>query len=122
LLGGRDLQSWPGGIYHLQILSAIFLFVLLDLQQRLWPSAAIMVYMYAYVSVTVVALLLVYLWFANRAMTRQYPEAHQHAQKMWTDTEMKKVYDEASQGPVDVRPYLPPKQDERRYIVLGGSG
>jgi hypothetical protein len=77
---------------------------------------------YVYVSVTAVVLLLVYLWLANRAMTKQYPEAYQHIQIAWTDTEMKKVYDEAQEGPVDVKPFLPPKQDRRRYIVLGGSG
>lgn len=80
-----------------------------------------MLYLYLYLGLVAFALVFTYLWLANHAMTKEYDEVYKYAQKPWGKDEMKRVYDEAKRGPIDVRAYLPPNQN-RRYIVLGGSG
>ena len=77
--------------------------------------------LYLYLGLVAFALVFSYLWLANHAMTKEYNEVYKYAQKPWGKDEMNEVYDEAKRGPIDVRPFLPPKQN-RRYIVLGGSG
>ena len=75
-----------------------------------------------YVLATVVATgIFAYLWLANYAMTQSLPGAMNHAQKPWTEEEMREAYEEAQKSPIDVRPFLPPRK-KRRYIVVGGSG
>ncbi len=67
------------------------------------------------------ALLLAYLWHANRAVSTAPVEALKLSQKPWTKDEIREEYRRAQRSPTDVTPFLFTKKD-RRYIVTGGSG
>ncbi|KAL3463807.1 hypothetical protein BJX64DRAFT_276229 [Aspergillus heterothallicus] len=62
-----------------------------------------------------------YLYHVNRAMCIVPEEARSLSPRRWTVNEIKAAYKQAVHAPVDVTKCLPPKQD-RRYIVVGGSG
>lgn len=67
------------------------------------------------------AVLALYLWHCNRAISTSPPEAVKLAGKRWTKEEIQEAYKQAQNSPRDVRPYLLEKQN-RRYVVTGGSG
>jgi len=64
---------------------------------------------------------LLYLYHVDRAMLQLPEEARLLSPKRWTLDEIKAAYKKAIEDPIDVSKSLPPKQD-RRYIVVGGSG
>ncbi|KAL2824618.1 hypothetical protein BDW59DRAFT_162272 [Aspergillus cavernicola] len=61
------------------------------------------------------------LYHVNRAMCVVPKEAHDLSPRRWTVNEIKAGYKKAVHAPVDVTESIPPKQN-RRYIVVGGSG
>jgi hypothetical protein len=67
------------------------------------------------------ALLLLYLLNINQAMKEIPEEAQKLSPHRWTRDEVRAMYEKVKKKPVDFTPYIPPKQD-RRYIVIGGSG
>ncbi|GES60735.1 NAD(P)-binding protein [Aspergillus terreus] len=69
----------------------------------------------------IAALAILYLYHVNRGMCAVPAEALALSPRRWTVEEIKAAYDEAARSPVDVSKSLPPKQN-RRYIVVGGSG
>ncbi|OCK83308.1 NAD(P)-binding protein [Lepidopterella palustris CBS 459.81] len=69
-------------------------------------------------SLTVIGL---YLHHVNRGFLITPEEIRSLSPKRWTVEEIKKMSAEYQKSPVDVMKHLPPKQD-RRYIVVGGSG
>ncbi|GFG24518.1 sterol-4-alpha-carboxylate 3-dehydrogenase, decarboxylating [Aspergillus udagawae] len=69
----------------------------------------------------IVALVALYLYHVNRAMTQVPEEARLLSPRRWTVEEIKEAYRKAIESPIDVGKSLPPKQ-HRRYIVVGGSG
>lgn len=69
----------------------------------------------------IAALAILYLYHVNRGMCAVPAEALALSPRRWTVEEIKAAYDEAARSPVDVSKGLPPKQN-RRYIVVGGSG
>ena len=71
--------------------------------------------------VGVLAVLALYIWHCNRAISTSPPEAVKLAGKRWTKEEIQEAYKQAQNSPRDVRPYLLEKQN-RRYVVTGGSG
>ncbi|RAK95105.1 putative 3-beta hydroxysteroid dehydrogenase/isomerase family protein [Aspergillus ibericus CBS 121593] len=66
-------------------------------------------------------LALLYLYHVNRGMKSIPDEVLRITPHRWTPEEIKAAYEEAIRNPIDVRKSLPPKQN-RRYIVVGGSG
>ncbi|RAH82113.1 NAD(P)-binding protein [Aspergillus japonicus CBS 114.51] len=71
--------------------------------------------------VAVSGLTFLYLYHVNRGMTEVPEEVHRLSPRRWTAEEIKSAYEDAIRNPVDVESSLPPKQN-RRYIVIGGSG
>ncbi|KAL3493093.1 hypothetical protein BJX62DRAFT_90594 [Aspergillus germanicus] len=64
---------------------------------------------------------ILYLYHVNRAMCIVPEEARRLSPHRWTVDEIKAAYKQAVHTPVDVTKSLPPRQN-RRYIVVGGSG
>ncbi|KAL3451286.1 hypothetical protein BJX65DRAFT_293803 [Aspergillus insuetus] len=64
---------------------------------------------------------ILYLYHVNRAMCIVPEEARRLSPHRWTVDELKAAYKQAVHAPVDVTKSLPPRQN-RRYIVVGGSG
>ncbi|KAL4896528.1 hypothetical protein BDV59DRAFT_108314 [Aspergillus ambiguus] len=62
-----------------------------------------------------------YLYHVNKGMSAVPAEALALSPRRWTVEEIKAAYEEAARTPLDVSKNLPPKQN-RRYIVVGGSG
>ncbi|KAL4933643.1 putative 3-beta hydroxysteroid dehydrogenase/isomerase family protein [Aspergillus undulatus] len=77
--------------------------------------------MFAVILLCLVAIGIAYLHHVNSAMCRVPDEARKLSPHRWTVDEIKTAYKKAVHDPVDVTKSLPPKQD-RRYIVVGGSG
>ena len=67
------------------------------------------------------ALLTVYLWHANRAISVAPPDLLKISDPEWTADQIAETYRKIQSKPIDVRPYLPAKKN-RRYIVVGASG
>ncbi|KAF2088860.1 3-beta hydroxysteroid dehydrogenase/isomerase family protein [Saccharata proteae CBS 121410] len=68
-----------------------------------------------------VALLLLYLYHVNRAMSGTPDEVRELAGRPWTSDYIRSTFESVKENPIDVRKSLPPKQG-RRYIVVGGAG
>jgi nucleoside-diphosphate-sugar epimerase len=68
------------------------------------------------------ALLLLYLYHVNRGLSSIPPEAWAQSPNRWTEAEIRATYERISKSPIDIRPHLPPAQQQRRYVVVGGSG
>jgi nucleoside-diphosphate-sugar epimerase len=68
------------------------------------------------------ALLLLYLYHVNRGMGSTPPEAVAQSPHRWTESEIRSTFERISKSPIDIRPHLPPVQQQRRYVVVGGSG
>ncbi|PWY76463.1 NAD(P)-binding protein [Aspergillus sclerotioniger CBS 115572] len=66
-------------------------------------------------------LVLLYLYHVNRGMNHMPDDILRLTPHRWTTEEIQAAYEEAIRNPVDVRKSLPPTQN-RRYIVVGGSG
>ncbi|QDS68357.1 hypothetical protein FKW77_010723 [Venturia effusa] len=78
--------------------------------------------MYALLGAAVVlAFVSLYLWHLNRVMAGIPDEVSRASPHRWTPEEIKATYAKLVKNPIDDRAHLPPKQ-ERRYIVVGGSG
>ncbi|PYH99281.1 NAD(P)-binding protein [Aspergillus ellipticus CBS 707.79] len=71
--------------------------------------------------IAISGLALLYLYHVNRAMGDAPEEARRLSPRRWTEDEIKAAFEDAVQNPIDVQKSLPPKQN-RRYIVVGGSG
>lgn len=67
------------------------------------------------------ALIIAYLWHANRAISTAPAEALKLCQKDWTREEIAEAYRKYQTSQTDVKPYLFDKKG-RRYVVAGGSG
>jgi nucleoside-diphosphate-sugar epimerase len=70
----------------------------------------------------ILALLFLWFWRLEYALNSTPPEALALSPRRWTVPEILDTFSRISKKPVDVRPHLPPAQDRRRYIVVGGSG
>lgn len=68
-----------------------------------------------------VVTLILYLYRLNQLWTSIPQEALDFSPHRWTDDEITKTYERVCKEPIDFKKVLPPKQ-ERRYIVIGGSG
>jgi putative NADH-flavin reductase len=68
-----------------------------------------------------VGLVVLYLYHVNRGMSEVPEEARLLSPHRWTVDQVKAAYKKSTEAPVDVTRHLPPKQ-QRRYIVVGGSG
>jgi hypothetical protein len=69
------------------------------------------------------AILFWYLVHVDRAM-REIPEESRKLSppsERWTKDQVLHAYEKIKKTPIDFTPHLPPKQN-RRYIVIGGSG
>ncbi|PWY76280.1 NAD(P)-binding protein [Aspergillus heteromorphus CBS 117.55] len=66
-------------------------------------------------------LAILYLYHVNRGMSEVPEEARRLSPRRWTVDEIKAAFEDSIQNPVDVQKSLPPRQN-RRYIVVGGSG
>lgn len=66
-------------------------------------------------------LAVLYLYHVQRGMSAVPADALALSPRRWTVDEIKAAYDKAIKSPVDVTKALPPKQN-RRYIIVGGSG
>ena len=64
---------------------------------------------------------LLYLYHVDRGMTQVPDEAHRFSPRRWTVDEIKQAYERNVHSPVNVTEHLPPKQN-RRYVIVGGSG
>lgn len=71
--------------------------------------------------ISILVLVVAYLWHCDRAVTTTHPEALKLAQKPWTTDEIREAYRKLQTSPIDVKPYLCPKKN-RRYVIAGGSG
>lgn len=76
---------------------------------------------FALLAVCFVAVAILYLYHVNRSMLELPEEARRLSPNRWTVDEIKAAYKKAIEDPIDVSKSLPPKQD-RRYIIVGGSG
>lgn len=65
--------------------------------------------------------LALYLYHVNHGMTLVPDEALKFSPHRWTVEGIKKAYERNTDSSVDVTQHLPPKQN-RRYVVVGGSG
>ncbi|OJJ47552.1 hypothetical protein ASPZODRAFT_1712425 [Penicilliopsis zonata CBS 506.65] len=74
----------------------------------LWASGAI-------------GLLVLYFCHVNRVLTTMPEEARRLSPHRWTVDEIREAYKRHIESPIDVAKSLPLKQ-QRRYIVVGGSG
>jgi len=62
-----------------------------------------------------------YLFHVNRALGALHEESRILSPKRWTEEEIRECYQKIQHEQPDISKALPPKQD-RRYIVVGGSG
>ncbi|KAI9045797.1 putative 3-beta hydroxysteroid dehydrogenase/isomerase family protein [Aspergillus affinis] len=62
-----------------------------------------------------------YLYHLNRGLKWVPEEARRLSPRRWTVDEIKAAHEKAIHSPVDVSKSLPPRQN-RRYVVIGGSG
>lgn len=69
----------------------------------------------------IAVLLLLYLYRLNQLWTSIPQEALEFSPHRWTDDEITTTYERVCKEPIDFKKVLPRKQ-ERRYIVVGGSG
>lgn len=65
--------------------------------------------------------LALYLYHVNRGMSYVPDEAIIFSPHRWTVNEIKEAYERNINAPIETTQYLPPKQN-RRYVVVGGSG
>ncbi|KAL3477882.1 hypothetical protein BJX99DRAFT_119839 [Aspergillus californicus] len=77
--------------------------------------------MLAVILSSIIVLGVIYLYHVNRGMCVVPEEARNLSPRRWTVDEIKAAYKKAVHAPVDVTKTIPVKQD-RRYIVVGGSG
>ncbi|CAG8922573.1 unnamed protein product [Penicillium salamii] len=70
---------------------------------------------------TILVLGTLYMWHINRAMKVVPNEATELSPHRWTTEEIQTAYKKSQEFPVDVTKSLPPKQN-RRYIIVGGTG
>lgn len=68
-----------------------------------------------------VGLLFLWLWNINRVISTLPEAARKLVQKDWTKKEIEDAYEHAQTSPTDVKPFLFTRQN-RRYVVVGGSG
>lgn len=73
------------------------------------------------VTALVALTLALYLYHVNHGMTLVPDEALKFSPHRWTVEGIKKAYERNTDSSVDVTQHLPPKQN-RRYVVVGGSG
>lgn len=101
--------------YELSLLTVFYLFSFVFsiwiLNTNMIPLAA---------SLPAISLAL-YLYHVNRGMSYVPDEALKFSPHRWTVNEIKEAYERNIDSPVRTTQYLPPKQN-RRYIVVGGSG
>lgn len=69
----------------------------------------------------IVALLGLYLWHVERGQSNVPEEARRLSPDRWTSDQIRSTYDRISASPIDFKSNIPQKQ-ERRYVVVGGSG
>lgn len=68
-----------------------------------------------------VALGVFWLYRFNSALRSTPEEARKFSPKRWTKEQVKEAYENVKKNPVNFLKHVPPAQ-ERRYIIVGGSG
>lgn len=64
---------------------------------------------------------IIYLYRLDQTLRRVPMAGEKLSPYRWTVEDIHAAYERAQTSPVDVREYIPPRQ-QRRYIVVGGSG
>jgi hypothetical protein len=72
-------------------------------------------------SMVAVVLGIAYLYHVSQGLSGVPDEVIKLSPHRWTEKEIRETYARLKKDPIDFTPHLPPKQ-ERRYIVVGGSG
>jgi hypothetical protein len=77
--------------------------------------------MFLIILLCITVLGVLYIYHVNHAMCDVPEDARNLSPHRWTINEIKAAYKKAVHNPIDVTESLPARQN-RRYIVVGGSG